>query len=85
MTDESAYIQVSPDSSGKKVANVSVTQPQAVDTSGNAQADLTRYEQIVTLAADGSLIDNPSTALSALLHEQQRTNELLELLLGAIS
>lgn len=50
MPDESAYIQVATDGSGKKVANIAVTEPQDVDTSGNAQADLTRYQQVVTLA-----------------------------------
>ncbi|HUS61342.1 MAG TPA: hypothetical protein VMY34_04035 [Acidimicrobiales bacterium] len=49
MPNESAYIQVAADGSGKKVANVAVTEPQAVDTSGNAQADLTRYQQEVTI------------------------------------
>lgn len=84
MSNESAYIQVIADGTGKKVANVSVGEPQGVDTSGNAQTDLTRYEQIVNIAAHGDLIDDPTSVLKAVLHEQQRTNELLELLLGAL-
>ena len=43
------FVQVATDGTGKKIRNVSLTEPQAVDASGNAQADLVRYQQIVAL------------------------------------
>lgn len=86
MTNDQAYVQVATDGTGKKIANVSVTEPQAVDTSGNAQADLTRYQQVTHLAdEEGDLISDPNVLLTQLVAEQRRTNQLLELMLGTLS
>lgn len=79
MPNESAYVQVATDGSGKKIANVSVTEPQAVDASGNAQADLTRYQQEVTLVdVRGDSVDRWDEVLDAL----HAINETLLLMLG---
>lgn len=81
MADESAYVQVAADGSGKKVANVAVTEPQAVDASGNAQADLTRYQQVTTIAnARGDLIDRWDEVLDELRAINTNLTLLLEVM-----
>jgi hypothetical protein len=77
-----SFAQVAPDSTGKKIANIAVTEPTAPDTSGNATADTVTYQQLVALADEHG---EPLVSLSRLLidirDQQARTNELLEVLL----
>lgn len=81
-----SYVQVAADGAGKKVANVANGQPQPVDTSGNAVADVTDYQQLVTLASErGDVLEDPTSQLGELVAAQHRTNELLELVLAALS
>jgi hypothetical protein len=85
MSNEKAYVQVATDGSGKKVANVAVTEPQAVDASGNAQADLVRYEQTIGLAnAEGDLIADPANLLQSILDAQTETNTILMMMLSVL-
>jgi len=79
-------VQVAPDSTGKKIRNRTHAIPQGVDTSGNAVADVTAYGQVIHLANEsGALISDPSELLGDILAAQERTNELLELVLEALS
>lgn len=45
-----ADIQLLPEGTGPHVRTVSLTSPDTVNASGNAQADVTRHQQLVTLA-----------------------------------
>lgn len=81
MPNEQAYVQVAADGSGKKVANVSITEPQAVDSSGNVQADLTRYQQVVTVAnARGDITDRWDEVLDELRAVNANLTLLLEVM-----
>ena len=75
------FVQVATDGTGKKIRNVSLTEPQAVDASGNAQADLVRYQQIVGLVnARG---DHPDvTSLTDIRDVLLEINETLHLILA---
>ena len=75
------FVQVATDGTGKKIRNVSITEPQAVDASGNAQADLVRYQQIVALVnARGDYPDVTSLGdiRDALLEINQTLTLILE-------
>lgn len=80
-----SQVRLNIEGTGPRVATEAITTPQGVDTSGNAQADLTRHTQVVAIADDsGSTIDDPNALLAELVAAQRRTNELLELVLGAL-
>lgn len=76
-----SYVQVAADGAGKKVANVAVTDPQAVDAAGNAQADLVTYQQLVTLVtARGDNADRTDEVLDELRLVNQNLTLLIALM-----
>lgn len=59
-----SYVQVAVDGAGKKIANVAVTEPSPPDTSGNATADTTTYQQLTTATDDrGDIVAAPWDAV----------------------
>lgn len=80
-----SYVQVAADGAGKKVRNASLTESQGVDTSGNAQADLVRYQQVVLIAdgPDGDTVDWGQ--LKGINDQLQSIHELLEAILDALT
>jgi hypothetical protein len=60
-----SYVQVAADGVGKKVANVAVTEPTAPDTSGNATADTTTYQQLVHRRRQARRLDVTSDEITA--------------------
>jgi hypothetical protein len=82
MPNESAYVQVAVDGAGKKIANVSIIEPQGPDASGNAQADLVRYYQAVVLSDDRG---NPVDFNSAMLDALEDIGDKLDLILAALT
>lgn len=82
MPNQSAYVQVVTDGTGKKIANVSVTDTQGPDTSGNAQADVVRYQQTVTLASPRGDISDVS---GEILAELRAIHEALDLIAMKLS
>lgn len=75
-----SYVQVATDGSGKKVANVANTDPTAADASGNATADTTTYQQLVTQVdkrGDWVTASDVTSSLDAI-------HETLQLILAAL-
>ena len=74
------FVQVATDGTGKKIRNIALTEPQAVDASGNVQADLVRYQQIVGIVnARG---DHPDiTSLTDIRDVLLEINQTLHLIL----
>lgn len=86
MSTQEAVVQVAPDSTGKLVRNLSIDLPQPVDENGNAVAPDTVHMQTVALVdTEGDLLDGNAAVLDEIKALMERQNELLELVLGALS
>ena len=71
-----SYVQVAPDSTGKKIRNLQISEPQAVDAAGNAQADLVRNQQVISIANRRG--DLPDTFEEQMLAELRLIRERLD-------
>lgn len=79
-----SYVQVATDGSGKKIRNTTLTESQGVDTSGNAQADLVRYQQTVVIVdAAGDAVD--FGALKSIDARLEAVEELLANILDSLT
>lgn len=76
-----SYVQVAADGSGKKIRNIAVTDPQGADSSGNAQADTVRYQQVTTSADKHGDLTSQADILGAL----EAINETLLLILEQLA
>lgn len=82
MTTTDTFVQVAPDSTGKKIRNLATDSQPDVDDSGNVQDPDTTYMQMtVTADADGRTIADTAPILREIKALLIKQNELLELIL----